>query len=145
MNTQLMFSAKTDDWRTPEDMLRELNKEFNFDFDPCPLDASFNGLTMDVLSGSCMFVNPPYSHSGSKGKKGKPGYTKGWVEKCHEEWQKGKTIVLLIPSRTDTAYFHDFILGKAEIRFVRGRLKFSGHHNPAPFPSMLAIFRGKND
>lgn len=78
-----------------------------------------------------MFCNPPYSH------------IKEWVEKCYREAQADNTlVVLLIPSRTDTKYFHDFILNRAEIRFIKGRLKFGGHSNSAPFPSMIVIFRG---
>ena len=83
-----------------------------------------------------MFCNPPY---GSK-------ETGLWTEKCYREGQKpGTTVVLLIPARTDRASFHDYILGKAEIRFLRGRLKFELDGKPigtAPFPSMIAIWRG---
>ena len=142
---QLMFSQKTDDWRSPESLLKDLYKEFPFDFDPCPLNSSFDGRTMDNWEGNCIFVNPPYSQNASRGKKGKPSYFKGWVEKGLEESRKGKTVVMLLPARTDTSYFHDYILPNAEIRFIRGRLKFSDHYNPAPFPSMIVIFRGKND
>ena len=139
---QLMFSAKTDDWRSPDALLKDLNKEFDFDFDPCPYNATFDGLTLDNWEGNCMFVNPPYSKNASRGKPGTPRYFKGWVEKGFEESQKGKTVVMLLPARTDTSYFHDYILPNAEIRFIRGRLKFSDHYNPAPFPSMVVIFRG---
>ena len=142
---QLMFSQKTDDWRSPESLLKDLYKEFPFDFDPCPLNSSFDGRTMDNWEGNCIFVNPPYSQNRSRGKKGKPSHFKGWVEKGLEESRKGKTVVMLLPARTDTSYFHDYILPNAEIRFIRGRLKFSDHYNPAPFPSMIIIFRGKND
>lgn len=78
-----------------------------------------------------MFCNPPYSEIGT------------WTEKCFRESQKDRTlVVLLIPSRTDTKYFHDFIYNRAEIRFVRGRLRFSGSDVNAPFASMIVIFRG---
>jgi phage N-6-adenine-methyltransferase len=135
-NRNLMFSSKTDNWRTPTDMLRALNQEFPFDFDPCPYvdaddDRAQNGLNID-WEGKCIFVNPPYNRK----------YSKLWVKKGLDESRKGKTVVMLLPARTDTKYFHDFVLPNAEIRFIRGRLKFSGHHNPAPFPSMLAIFHG---
>ena len=77
-----------------------------------------------------MFCNPPYSEIGK------------WVEKCYREGCKDNTlVVLLIPSRTDTKYFHNFIYQRAEIRFVKGRLRFNGSDN-APFPSMVVIFRG---
>ena len=78
-----------------------------------------------------MFCNPPYSEISK------------WVEKCYREGCKDNTVVvLLIPARTDTKYFHDFIYQRAEIRFIKGRLKFGNHDNVAPFPSMVAIFRG---
>ena len=78
-----------------------------------------------------MFCNPPYSEIGA------------WVEKAYREGTKdGTLVVLLIPARTDTRYFHDFILHRSEIRFIRGRLKFGNQKNSAPFPSMIVIFRG---
>lgn len=78
-----------------------------------------------------MFCNPPYSKIAK------------WVEKSFYESRHDNTIVvLLIPSRTDTRYFHDFILNRAEIRFIKGRLKFGDSANSAPFPSMVVIFRG---
>ena len=78
-----------------------------------------------------MFCNPPYSEIGK------------WVEKCYREGTKDNTVVvLLIPSRTDTKYFHDFIYQRSEIRFIKGRLRFNGHTENAPFPSMVVIFRG---
>ena len=81
--------------------------------------------------GHTVFCNPPYSN------------IKKWVEKAYREALQDKTtVVLLIPARTDTRYFHDFILHRSEIRFIRGRLKFSGHVYNAPFPSMVVIFRG---
>ena len=83
------------------------------------------------MGGDRVFCNPPYSEVGK------------WVEKCYREGTKDNTlVVLLIPSRTDTKYFHDFIYQRAEIRFIRGRLKFGESSNYAPFPSMVAIFRG---
>lgn len=79
-----------------------------------------------------MFCNPPYGKEISK-----------WVEKCYREGTKDNTlVVMLIPARTDTKYFHDYILHRAEIRFVSGRLKFGDGKHGAPFPSMLVIFRG---
>lgn len=81
--------------------------------------------------GKTVFCNPPYSSIAK------------WVEKCYREGTKDNTVVvMLIPSRTDTRYFHKFIYHRAEIRFVRGRLKFGDVKNSAPFPSMVVIFRG---
>ena len=127
-----------DSWQTPQHVLDELTKEFGEMYDPCPndWDGTFNGLEIDWHDDKVNFVNPPYRE------------IKAWAEKCHNEWVKGRTVVLLIPSRTDTAYFHDWIYNKAELRFIRGRLKFVDARNPdaktqsAPFPSMLCIYRG---
>ena len=125
-------------WQTPSDLLEKLTEEFGEMFDPCPAnwDMTFDGLEIDWEAIN--FVNPPYSN------------IKEWAKKCHDEWLKGKTVILLIPSRTCTAYFHDYIYEKAELRFLRGRLKFvdprnpGGKRNGAPFPSVLCIFRGDN-
>jgi site-specific DNA-methyltransferase (adenine-specific) len=83
------------------------------------------------LGGAKVFCNPPY---GSEIKK--------WVRKCYEESRKPNTVVvMLIPARTDTTYFHDYIYHKAELRCVRGRLKFGGSKQGAPFPSMVVVFK----
>lgn len=86
--------------------------------------------------GGAVFCNPPYGREIGK-----------WVQKAYEEAKDGTTVVLLIPARTDTSYFHEFIYGKAEIRFIRGRLRFEDDDgnaaDPAPFPSMLVIYNGK--
>ena len=82
------------------------------------------------LGGELVFCNPPYSQIAK------------WVQKCYEESIKpGTVVVLLIPARTDTKYFHDYILHRSEIRFIKGRLKFGGGKYNAPFPSMVVIFR----
>jgi site-specific DNA-methyltransferase (adenine-specific) len=75
-------------------------------------------------------MNPPYGRVIGK-----------WVEKAYNSAQDGATVVALLPARTDTKWFHDYIYGKAEIRFIRGRLRFGGCKNPAPFPSMLVIWK----
>ncbi len=140
MNTELMFSSKSDEWATPNDFFEELNKEFDFDLDPCCTEENKkcdNHFTIedDGLSknwgGKRVFCNPPYSQIGE------------WVKKSYYEGCKDNTVVvLLIPARTDTKYFHNYIYHRAEIRFIKGRLKFNNHKNSAPFPSMLVIFRG---
>lgn len=129
MNTKVHFSSQTDNWKTPKRFYLELDKEFDFDFDPCPFKADFDGLR--VGWGESNFVNPPYSQ------------IKDWVKKAHEESQGGKTVVMLIPSRTDTKWWHDYVMKAKEIRFIKGRLKFSGHKNSAPFPSAIVIFQRK--
>ena len=129
MFNRVMFSSATDNWSTPKDVYRTLDAEFCFDFDPCPLHADFDGLSLEW--GGVNFVNPPYSQ------------IKAWCKKSYEEWKKGKTVVMLIPSRTDTKYWHDYIMKASEIRFIRGRLKFGDSKNSAPFPSAIIIFRGE--
>lgn len=85
------------------------------------------------IGGERVFVNPPYSEISD------------WVEKAYRETKNDNTlVVMLIPSRTDTRYFHNYIYQRTEIRFVKGRLKFGDGKNSAPFPSMLVIFRGAN-
>lgn len=83
------------------------------------------------IGGESVFLNPPYSE------------IKKWVEKAYREGIKDNTLVcMIIPARTDTSYFHDFIYHRSEIRFIRKRLRFSGSDCNAPFPSMIVIFRG---
>lgn len=140
MNTKLMFSSETDMWATPQDFFDKLNEEFCFTLDPCATSdnakcSSYytkedDGLTKD-WGGHTVFCNPPYGRS-----------IKDWVKKCYgESRKKDTTVVMLIPARTDTSYFHEYIYGKAELRFIRGRLKFGDSHNSAPFPSMVVIYR----
>lgn len=127
------YMSQSVDWATPEWLYKELDQEFKFDFDPCPLyglEAGLNGL--DVDWGSSTYCNPPY------------GRTIGqWTEKAVKEAGGGKTVVMLIPSRTDTKWWHRDIMTADEIRFIKGRLKFGGATTGAPFPSALAIWRGK--
>lgn len=139
MNTELMFSSKSNEWETPQDLYEELNSEFGFTLDPCstPDNAKCekfytlqdNGLEQD-WEGETVFCNPPYGRELPK-----------WIRKCFEEAQKPETkVVMLIPARTDTRAFHKYILGKSEIRFIQGRLKFNGYKYSAPFPSMVVVF-----
>jgi len=131
MVDKALFSSNTDDWSTPKDLYDKLNDEFNFTFDPCPLHSEVDGLKIDW--GTSVFVNPPYSN------------IKGFLIKAHEELDKeSKTIVFLVPSRTDTKWFHEYVYGKAELRFIKGRLKFGNAKNSAPFPSMLCIFKSND-
>jgi len=125
---EIQGSRDSDNYSTPPDFYEELNKEFKFDFDPCPLKPTQDGLQVDWVGN--IFINPPYSN------------IKAWVEKGLYEMERGtaKTLVYLLPCRTDTKYFHELIYHRAELRFVKGRLKFSGKA-PAPFPVYLAIFR----
>jgi site-specific DNA-methyltransferase (adenine-specific) len=124
------------DWATPQAMFDELNREFQFDYDPCPLYAA-DTMSVDGLSsdwGNSTFCNPPY------------GRTLGlWTRKAREQAALGKTVVLLIPSRTDTKWWHEDVMLADEIRFVRGRLKFGGAPYNAPFPSAVVVFRGRRE
>lgn len=146
MNNNLMFSSSKDDWETPDQLFQELDREFHFDLDPCSSHSNKkcdlhytikeDGLKQD-WKGHIVFCNPPYGRK----------TTSEWIKKCYEESQKpGTKVVMLIPARTDTIAFHEYILNKAEIRFLKGRLKFEvngiKHKDPAPFPSMIVIFKG---
>ncbi len=137
-----MMSSNTDNWATPQLFFDELNKEFCFTLDVCAnynnhkcpkyFDDVVDGLKQNWGSDTC-FMNPPYGREIGK-----------WVKKAHETSSFfGNTIVGLLPARTDTKWFHDYIYGKAEIRFVRGRLKFGDSKNSAPFPSMVVVWKFK--
>lgn len=123
-----LFSSARGDWKTPKALYQALDAEFNFDFDPCPTNPTFDGL--QVQWGRCNYVNPPYGRS-----------IVSWIKKGYQEWRQGKTVVFLIPSRTDTSYWHDYIMKADEIRFIRGRLKFDDSGKDAPFPSVIVIYR----
>lgn len=111
-------SEQFDHWATPKPLYDELNSEFHFDFDPCPLHANFNGLL--VPWGKSNFVNPPYNRVD------KPMF----IATAYAEWLKGKTCVLLIPAAVSTEQFHTLILPNAEIRFPRGRIRFWKNGDP---------------
>jgi site-specific DNA-methyltransferase (adenine-specific) len=135
---RVVLSRGRDDWGTPPDLFAALNAEFGFTLDPCALpDTALcaryftpddDGLAKS-WAGHVVFCNPPYSK------------LRAWVAKAlRESQQPDTTVVMLIPARTDTYAFHDYILDRAEIRFVRGRLRFVGAVNGAPFPSAVVIF-----
>lgn len=130
-------SSRSDEWETPQAFFDELNQEFHFTLDVCATAENRKCLCyippeLDSLSrswhGRC-WLNPPYGRQIAK-----------WVQKAYEESQKGRTVVCLLPARTDTRWFHEYCT-KGEIRFIKGRLKFGGCTNSAPFPSMVVIFR----
>ena len=146
MDTQtqkLMFSSKSNEWETPADLYNKLNKRFKFTLDPCCTHVNhkcekYYTIEEDGLSksweGETVFVNPPYGNIGK------------WVKKAYEEsTENGATVVMLIPSRTDTRYWHDYIMQSASaIYFIKGRLKFvnpfTSVSNSAPFPSAVIVF-----
>lgn len=138
-NKSVLFSSKSDEWSTPQWLFDELNAEFHFTLDACATEENhkcdkYYTKKQDGLKqnwGGVVFCNPPYSKIGK------------WVEKAYYEGCKDNTVVvLLIPSRTDTKYFHNYILHRSEIRFIKGRITFGESVNHAPFPSMIVIFRG---
>lgn len=110
----------SDNWETPEDLYQELNNEFGFDFDPCPINhdlSLWDGLKIDWKKSN--FVNPPYSRN----------LKEAFVKKAIEESKKGKVCVVLLPVSTSTKLFHEYILpNKKEIRFIKGRVKFVGYN-----------------
>jgi len=139
-----MFSSKRQDWTTPQYLFDELDTEFDFTLDPCCYKETAkckkfftikeDGLKQD-WSGERCFVNPPFGRE-----------MPNWIKKGYEESLKPNTLVVfLIPARTDTRYFHEFLYHKAEIRFIKGRICFGEGNNPAPFPSMICILRSVNN
>ncbi len=130
--------ALSDSWATPSNIKNKLQEEFDFDdFDPCPLNDNFNIDGLKAEWAQKTFVNPPYSKLKTTKKNGL-----GWIEKGHQEAQKGKLIVFLLPARTDTEWFHNIILkNNYEVRFIKGRLKFGDKKGSAPFPSILVIMK----
>ena len=130
----------SDDWATPKELYDSLNSEFKFDFDPCPLNSSFDGLTIEW--GNSNFINPPYSRS----------LKESFVLKAIEESIKGKLCVMLLPVSTSTKLFHKYILPNAkDIRFLEGRVRFIGVNTKGEFvnnqtgmhDSMIVIFDGR--
>ena len=139
--TAYMPQSLTDEWATPQDLFDELNREFGFTLDVCATpdnakcDQYFtkeqNALDQQ-WSGVC-WMNPPYGR-----------VINDWMAKAWEAYEQGATVVALVPSRTDTRWFHQYAL-KGEVRFIKGRLKFGGSPNPAPFPNCIVIFKPKGN
>lgn len=134
-----MFTSVTGDWETPQALFDRLDKilGFNFTLDACADKSNtkckrYFSKKQDGLKQNWdderVWVNPPYGREIGK-----------WVKKASEG--RGGVIVMLLPSRTDTKWFHNYIYNKAEVIFLRGRLKFGDSKNSAPFPSMIVIFR----
>jgi site-specific DNA-methyltransferase (adenine-specific) len=138
LNGYPMTSAK-DDWETPKYLFDQLDDEFHFVRDPCANDSNAkcmsyftreeDGLVQDWSPGP-VFCNPPYGREVGK-----------WMQKAYEESLRGVLVVCLVPSRTDTIWWHSWVEGKAEVRFIKGRVKFQGAPSGAPFPSAIVIFR----
>lgn len=131
-----LFSSTRLDWATPKALYQALDAEFRFAVDACADNGNAKcadflrreeGLTVDWPSPA--FLNPPYGREVGK-----------WVQRAYEQAQQGVTVVALLPSRTDTRWWHDYVMRADEIRFIRGRLHFDGR-GPAPFPSAIIIWR----
>lgn len=137
---KVLLSSNSNEWETPQDFFDRLDKEFNFTLDPCATHDNYkcakyytikeDGLIQD-WSQDTVFMNPPYGRG-----------IKHWIRKAYEESLKGATVVCLIPARTDTLYWHDYIFNKAsEVRFIKGRIRFGDSNENAPFPSAVVIFQ----
>lgn len=134
-----MLSSETCEWETPQKLFDALDREFHFTLDPCATAENTkcrryftreqDGLAQD-WTGETVYCNPPYGRGLGR-----------WIEKCARHAMNGGSAVMLIPARTDTNAFHDWIYGKAEVRFLRGRLYFGDGKGRAPFPSMVVVFR----
>jgi phage N-6-adenine-methyltransferase len=141
---EVLYSSRSEEWSTPPDFFQLLDAEFKFTLDACATAANAkctkfftklqNGLRQD-WGTEIVFCNPPYGKQ-----------MRSWARKCHDAAVNGATVVMLAHSRTDTKWFHDWVYHRAaEIRFVRGRLKFGDGKQSAPFPSLVAIFKPPKD
>lgn len=152
MNTDLHFSSASAEWSTPQDFFEEYNRIYRFTLDVCATPANkkaskyytiashacyemlwdgeclgLDGLAHDWGTERC-WMNPPYGREIIQ-----------WMRKAYEASQNGALVVCLVPSRTDTAWWHDYAM-QGDVTFIRGRLKFGGHANSAPFPSAVVVF-----
>ena len=137
MKWTTLFSSKSCEWDTPQEVFDALDQEFRFELDVCAkkghgkaiaFDMSENGLLKRWTPRVC-WMNPPYGPE-----------LRMWMEKAYQESQNGATVACLVPARTDTRWWHDYAM-LGEIRFIKGRLKFGGAKNSAPFPSAVVVFR----
>ena len=133
------FSSETNEWATPQALFNALDREFNFTLDPCSdginakcqkyFTIEDDGLAQDWFNDT-VFMNPPYGREIPK-----------WIQKAYEESRKGASVVCLLPSRTDTRDWHEYIMKADEVRFIKGRIKFGGSSQSAPFPSCIVVFK----
>lgn len=144
MNKEIMFSSKSDLWETPQELFDKLDQEFGFTLDVCaiPENAKCQKFYTPEQDGLKMpwkgivWCNPPYGRQVGQ-----------WVRQAALAAAAGNTVVMLLPARTDTKWFHEYIYRRTnvEVRFLQGRLHFGGATNAAPFPSMIVVFGGKKD
>lgn len=150
-SSRTAMSSLVDTWSTPHDFYSKVNSEFDFSLDAAALQSStlvfmnwygpdhpdperrdaFARNWMEDSQGGAVWLNPPYGKT-----------IKDWMKKADEESRRGATVVCLVPSRTDTGWFHDHCIHH-EVRYIRGRLKFGTSSNSAPFPSALVVMRPK--
>ena len=145
------FKSGNKEWETPNALFTPLRDEFKIVLDTCAtegntkcrawIDRKINSLTSNWVelianmnAEGAGWMNPPYGRGIDK-----------WVKKAYDEAAKGATIVALLPARTDTSWFHNYIHNKHEVRFLKGRIKFVDAKSSAPFPSMIVIFKAKKD
>lgn len=131
--------TRSPEWETPLDLFEMLDKKFRFTLDPCASDQNAkceyyftkddDGLSRS-WKGHIVFMNCPYGRE-----------IEDWVKKAYLESRDSRTVVVgLLPAKTGPRWFHKWIYGKSIIQFLRGRLKFGGSNNSAPFDSMLVIW-----
>lgn len=141
MTSNIHYSSESNEWGTPTELYDHYNKRFKFTLDPCATKENHkcekyytkedDGLKQD-WSGEVVFMNPPYGRE-----------IKHWIKKAYEESLMGAVVVCLIPARVDTKYWHDYIFDKADIKFIKGRLRFEKDGVPrdaAPFPSAIVVY-----
>jgi len=139
-----LFSSEKMDYRTPQWLYDELDQDFHFNLDAAASDKNalalayytreHDALVRDWYVHGSIFCNPPYGRGIGR-----------WVKKGFDEAMRGSTVVMLLASRTDTKWFHDYVLRAAHsIHFVKGRLTFRDQPAPAPFPSVVVVFKGKD-
>ena len=139
MKNKAMFTSNSVEWYTPLDLFKKLDEKYHFTLDVCATDDSalcskyftkeIDGLKQNWTQDIC-WMNPPY---------GKEIYV--WMKKAYEAKLGGATVVCLVPSRTDTRWWHEFSM-KGEIEFIKGRLRFRNSKWVAPFPSAIVVFKG---
>lgn len=139
MITKGMYTSNSEEWGTPQELFNRLNKEFNFTLDicaskenaKCPKYYTKEEDALEQEWGGVIWMNPPYGRQ-----------IGNWVKKARDAATQGKaTVVCLLPARTDTAWWHDYVMKADEIRLIRGRLKFGDGKGSAPFPSAVVVFK----
>ncbi|WII07008.1 DNA N-6-adenine-methyltransferase [Methanomassiliicoccales archaeon LGM-RCC1] len=136
--TSGMRTSLTDDWATPQGLFDQLNEEFDFTLDVCAsatnckvsrfFDVNADGLKQDWTKDVC-WMNPPYGRVIGQ-----------WVKKAYDTGLGGGTVVCLLPARTDTKWWRDYVMRASELRFIKGRVKFGNSNVGAPFPSVIVIY-----